>query len=198
MKKQLFGFVLLLAISTNIQAQKVRLAAGDLAALANEKQLNLEFDYKDMRVGKMSEADYVKKKRDEFNKKESGKGDTWVKAWEDDRETRFQPKFIQAFNTFSGGITAGPLAAAKYTLIVKTTFTEPGYNIVVHRVNAQIDVEATVVETADHSKVIGKVTVEKSPGGAWFENDFDTGQRITEAYNNAGMTLGSFIRSKAH
>ncbi len=200
MKKWIFSLFLLgaVTITSVVQAQKIRLTDGDLGVLANEKQLNVEFEYKDMRVGKMTETEYVNKKRDEYNKKEAGKGDTWVKAWQDDRETRFEPKFLQAFNQFSGGMTAGPLAAAKYTMIVKTTFTEPGYNIVVHRVNAQVNLEALIVETANKEKVIAKISCEKSPGGAWFDNDFDTGQRIAEAYNNAGMSLAGFIRSKAH
>jgi hypothetical protein len=200
MKKQIIGLFLVAAtlVSNGAAAQKIRLAEGDLSPLAGEKELNVEFDYKDMKVGKMTETEYVNKKRDEYNKKEAGKGDNWVKAWEDDRETRFEPKFLQSFNQFSGGMTAGPLASAKYTMLVKTTFTEPGYNIVVHRVNAQINLDATIVETANRSKVVAKITVEKSPGGAWFDNDFDTGQRITEAYNNAGMSLAGFIRSKAH
>ena len=68
----------------------------------------------------------------------------------------------------------------------------------VHRVNAQVNLEALIVETANKEKVIAKISCEKSPGGAWFDNDFDTGQRIAEAYNNAGMSLAGFIRSKAH
>ena len=192
-------FLVVFAIfSTTVQAQKIRLTEGNLAPLANEKELNIEFEYKDMKVGKVTEAEYVKKKQDEYNKKEAGKGDAWVKAWQDDRETRYEPKFLQSFNQFSGGMKGGPLASAKYTMIVKTTFTEPGYNVVVHRVNAQVNLDAWVVETASRDKVIAKINVEKSPGGAWFDNDFDTGQRIAEAYTNAGMSLAGFIHSKAH
>jgi hypothetical protein len=200
MKKQLFGILLVfsLFIFSSVQAQKISLSEGDLSPLAGQKELNLEFEYSNMRVGKMSEEDYVNKKKDEYNKKEAGRGDTWAKAWVDDRQTRFEPKFIMSFNQFSGGMTAGPMAAAKYTLKLKTTFTEPGFNIVVHRENARINMEAWLVETANKDKVLAKVLVEKSPGGAWFENDFDTGQRIAEAYGNAGMTLAGFIRSKAH
>lgn len=199
MKKQLsvvlLGVASLLAIET--QGQKIRLAEGDLKALAGEKEINLEFDYANMRVGKGTEADYVSKKKDDYNKKESGKGDTWVKAWTEDRETRYEPRFISAFSQFSG-LTGGPLASAKYTLVVKTIFTEPGYNIAVMRKNANIDLEVLLVATADKSKVLGKITVDNSPGGTFFENDFDAGERIAEAYKNAGMSVGGFVRSKSH
>lgn len=200
MKKYVISLMAVAAVVLQppVQAQKIKLVDGDLSPLAKEQKLNIEFTYNDMKVGKMSEADYVKKKTDEYNKKESGKGDKWAKDWEEDRSTRFEPKFLQAFNQFSGGMTAGPVADAKYTLIVHTVFTEPGFNIVVHRENARIDMEVTLVETSNKSRALAKMSIEKSPGGAWFDNDFDTGQRITEAYNNAGMTLAGFIRSKAH
>ncbi len=180
-----------------LMAQRVRLAEGDLKALAGQKEINLEFVYTDMKVGKMSETEYVKKKKDEYNKKEAGKGDTWEKAWVDDRETRLEPRFIQSFTQFSG-ITAGPIASAKYTLIVKTIFTEPGMNIGIAHKNAEVNLEVLVVETADKSKVIAKITVDKSPGGSFWGNDFDTGERIAEAYKNAGMSVGGLVRSKAN
>ncbi len=194
--KALFLAVFSLTIGA-VQAQRINLAEGDLKVLANEKEINLEFDYSNMRVGKMSEEEYVKKKQTDYNKKEAGKGDNWVKAWQDDRQTRFEPMFIQNFNTFSG-MTGGPLASAKYTIIVHTTFTEPGFNIVAYRKNAEINLEALVVETANKSKVLAKITIDKSPGGAWFDNDFDNGQRIMEAYKVAGMSLGGFVKSRSH
>ncbi|GAO42982.1 hypothetical protein [Flavihumibacter petaseus] len=197
--KKLYTGMLLAAttlFAVEAGAQKIKLEEGDLSALKGVKEINIEFDYSNMKVGKVSEADYVSKKKADYNKKEAGKGDTWEKAWLDDRETRYQPNFIQTFNQFSG-MTGGPLASAKYTIIVKTTFTEPGYQIVMTSKSANINLEAIVVETADKSKVIGKISVEKSPGGgAFLDNDFDTGQRISEAYKNAGMSLGGFIRSK--
>jgi hypothetical protein len=199
MKKLITGALALFitTVSVSLQAQKIQLQEGDLSMLANEKELNLEFDYSNMKVGKMTEADYVKKHKDDGNKKEAGKGDAWEKQWLDDRETRFEPKFIQNFTQFSG-ITAGTLASAKYTLKLVTTFTEPGFNIAIHRENARINMDVILVETANKDKVLAKITIEKSPGGAWYGNDFDTGERISEAYANAGRVLGSFIKSKAH
>ncbi|HOA39458.1 MAG TPA: hypothetical protein PLQ32_10510 [Flavihumibacter sp.] len=191
----MFGSMTILALPSS--AQRVKLAEGDLKPLAGQKEINLEFVYSDMKVGKMSEADYVKKKKDEYNKKEAGKGDAWEKAWMEDRETRYEPRFIQSFTQFSG-MTGGPIASAKYTAIVKTVFVEPGYNIAITRKNAEVNLEILIVETANKSHVIGKITCDKSPGGSFWENDFDTGERIAEAYKNAGMSVGGLIRSKAN
>lgn len=82
---------------------------------------------------------------------------------------------------------------AKYTLIYKTTFTEPGFNVGVMRKNATIDGEAWIVETADKNKVIAKIAVTKAPGRMFGGFDFDTGERISEAYAMAGRALARLI-----
>ena len=93
----MFGSMTILALPSS--AQRVKLAEGDLKPLAGQKEINLEFVYSDMKVGKMSEADYVKKKKDEYNKKEAGKGDAWEKAWMEDRETRYEANHAQPNGT---------------------------------------------------------------------------------------------------
>jgi hypothetical protein len=84
----------------------------------------------------MTEAEYVKKHKENGNKKEAGKGDAWEKAWVEDRE-----------------------------------------NIAIHRENAKINMDAVIVETANKDKVLAKIAIEKSPGGAWYGNDFDTAEQ---------------------
>ena len=172
-------------------AQKVKLLEGDLSAVKNEKSINTEFAYDNMKVGKFdNEADFVTKKKEEYNKKEAGKGDTWATRWVDDREEKFEPQFNELFEKTSG-MSITP--KAKYTLIYKTTFTEPGYNIGVMRKNATIDGEAWIVETANKNKVIAKISVTKAPGRMFGGFDFDTGERITEAYATAGRGVAKLI-----
>jgi hypothetical protein len=142
-------------------------------------------------VGKFNdEKEYIDKKKEEYNKKEAGKGDTWAVAWVDDRETRYEPQFNELFEKTSQ-MTITP--KAKYTLIYKTTFTEPGFNVGVMRKNATIDGEAWIVETADKNKVIAKIAVTKAPGRMFGGFDFDTGERISEAYAMAGRALARLI-----
>ncbi|KIC93132.1 hypothetical protein [Flavihumibacter solisilvae] len=194
MKKLLTGtFVLLL--SAAVSAQKIKLTDGELKPLAGEKEINTEFDYANMKVGKFdNEQDYVTKKKEEYNKKEAGKGDTWAKAWVDDRGNRFEPKFNELFAK-SSGITSGTSAGSKYTMIVKTVFTEPGYNVGVWRANAEINTEITIVETANRKKVVAKIKMDKAVGRL-LGFDYDTGLRISEAYGDGGKALGKFIKSK--
>jgi hypothetical protein len=74
------------------------------------------------------------------------------------------------------------------------TSTELGYNIVVTRKNAEIDAEVTIVETANRSKKIATIKVTNAPGRQFSGNDYDTGERISEAYAVSGKKLGKHIK----
>ncbi len=186
----------LLSCSFNAQAQKVKLLEGKLDVMQSEEKLNLEYDYSEMGVGKFkNEEEYLAKKKEDYDKKEPGRGDQWESSWKADRKNRFQPQFEELFTKHSG-LTAGNIPSAKYTLIFKTTYTEPGYNVYVTRKNAEIDGEALLVETADHSKVIARMSVLNCPGRTFGGNDYDTGERIQEAYAVAGKGLGKFFKDK--
>ncbi len=196
MKKLLYVLsITLLAGSYSAQAQKVKLLEGKLDVLKSEEKLNLEYDYSEMGVGKFkSEDEYLAKKKEDYDKKEPGRGDQWESSWKADRKNRFQPQFEELFTKHSG-LTAGNIPSAKYTLIFKTTYTEPGYNVYVTRKNAEIDGEALLVETADKSKVIARMSVLNCPGRTFGGNDYDTGERIQEAYAVAGKAWVSFSKT---
>jgi DNA repair exonuclease SbcCD nuclease subunit len=145
-----------------------------------------------MKVGKYDkEADYVANKTQEYNKKEAGKGDTWAKAWVDDRKYRFEPKFKDLFTEYSEKTES---KKGKYTLILKTIFTEPGYNVGISRKNAQIDAIVLIVETANRNNVIAKLSLDNALGRTFGGYDFDTGERIAEAYADAGKALGKYLK----
>ena len=181
------SFCLLIA-----NAQKVKTTSGNADVLKAETSINIEFNYDNLSVGKFkSEQEYVTAKTEEYNKKEAGKGDTWAASWKNDKESRFEPKFIELFKETSGMTV---VTSAKYTLIFKTTSIEPGYNIGISRKNAQIDAEIWIVETANKSNKVATFTINNVPGGTAFGYDFDTGLRISEAYAKAGKSLGKFFK----
>lgn len=189
--------LLVAALAAPASAQKLKVTEGSLSALKGQTEINTEFTYDGLKVGKFdNEADYIQKKTTEYNSKEAGRGDTWAKAWKEDREARYEPKFAELFNEH-GGIRSVHNKSAKYTLIFKTTFIEPGFNVGVWRKNASMDGEVWIVETASPDKAVAKVSVEKAQGRVFGGYDFDTGVRIAEAYADAGKALGKFIKSKA-
>ena len=185
-------FLMLLGLSFSGYAQKIKLVSGSLAGLKGEKSVNAEFTYNDMGVGKFAkEEDYVNKKKGEYNEKEAGKGDKWAQAWVDDRKEKFEPQFRELFAKQSDLSSVD--ANAKYTMIVHTIFTEPGYNIGISSMPAYINLEVLIVETANKSTVVATITVMKIPGRSAMGYDFDTGARLAEAYAKGGKEVGAFL-----
>ncbi|MEP7278119.1 MAG: hypothetical protein ABI813_05725 [Bacteroidota bacterium] len=199
MKKFKTGILVagLVLFAAHGQAQRIKITEGDLSALKNETSIRTEFTYENMNVGKhASEAEYLAKKTADYNKKEAGKGDRWAKDWVLDRKDKYEPKFNELFEKSSGMTVNGGKNNARYTLIYKTNYTEPGFNIGVMRHNAETNAEVWIVETATN-KVIAKLTVEKALGRTFGGYDYDTGVRIAECYADAGKALGKFIKKNA-
>lgn len=174
-------------------SQKIVKAQGDLVFLASVSELNLEYDYSNMGVGKFkTEEEYVNSKVKEHNDKEAGKGDKWKESWEGSRQRVYHPKFEQLFNKYAGISASQNNENAKYTLIVKTVFTEPGFNVGVASKPAAVSFEYIFVET-DTKNVVAKYTQAYVPGAQAMGYDFDTSTRISESYAKAGKMFGGFI-----
>jgi hypothetical protein len=196
MKTKLMAVLALVAIFAlhPAFAQKFKIKEGSLDAIKGQRQMNLLFDYSQMSVGKFkTEPEYIEKKKGEYNKKESGKGDKWEKDWIADRTERYAPQFTELFNKSNDNIKVGEYPKEKYTLVVKTTKTEPGYNIAISRKNAEISGEILVVETANPGTVVLRMTFEKALGRSFGGYDYDTGFRIQEAYADLGKALGRYM-----
>lgn len=191
--------MLLLAASIlfagNGYSQKVK--SGSFSALKGETKINLQYDYTGMAVGKFkTEADYMNKRVSDLNKKEAGSGDQWAKAWVDDRDSRFHPMFEKNLNAkldAVGVYASRDAATAKYTLIVRTTFTEPGYNIGVSRMNAYVNMVVDLVETANPGTILGSMELKNVQSVYMGGYDFDTGSRIQSCYDRAGDWVGGYL-----
>jgi len=149
-----------------------------------------------MKVGKdESEAKYVAKKVEEGNEKEAGKGDEWKKSWENSREARYQPKFEELINEKleNTKITVSEKTEeAKYQLIVRTVYTEPGFNVGVMKKPASVNFEFVFIEI-ETGKEVAKYALDKVPGSQAMGFDYDVGSRVAESYAKAGKMLGSYI-----
>lgn len=188
--------MLFVGLASAAYAQKIKLVEGDLSVLKDQKAVKTIFSYDDMSVGKYpKEADYIEKKKSDYNAKEAGSGDKWEKAWIDDRKERFEPQFRELFSKYAEMSTVAE--DSPYTLIFKTTKTEPGWNVGVTRAPAYIDGEAWIVKSDAPEKAIARITITKSPGRDVFGYDFETGARLEQAYAKAGKEIGAFIKKSA-
>jgi hypothetical protein len=182
-----------------------KLVSGSVKVLKGQNLINLKFDYSNMAVGKFkNEDDYVTNGIAERNKKKAGSGDEWAEKWKSDRTTRFQPAFEKEFHDAlkSVGVVGKEDAAdAKYTLVCKTTFTEPGFNATMAigfaKKPATIDMTVTLVETANPSTVVAEIELKKVESKNMGGYDFDTGGRIESCYEKAGDYLGNFLKKNA-
>ncbi|HMK05646.1 MAG TPA: hypothetical protein VK489_15700 [Ferruginibacter sp.] len=187
------SLIALLFIFNASNAQEVDLTKGDLSILQSETSINLEFTYDKMTVGDDGkEADYIKRKRTEFNDKEKGSGEIWAAKWELDKKEKYEPKFILGFTNLSKMTVS---ADAKYTLIFNTKALEPGYSIGISKKNAGIDGTVTIVETANRAKKLATLNVERPAENKWRGAAFDAGSRIADAYYLSGQKIGKFIKS---
>lgn len=193
----MFALGLALGFSTIVDAQKVKLAEGDLAFLKGETELNVVYDFSSLQVGDFpSEKSYKDKKIKELNEKEAGRGDKWAESWERDKEVRFPEKFEELLEKGLSGrkIHAGRNNEnAKYSLIVRTKFIEPGFNVGVASRPAGVSYEYVFVDKNDETKVLARLTQEKVPGAQAMGMDYDTGTRISESYAKGGKMLAAFI-----
>jgi hypothetical protein len=188
--------IIVLAIASGASyAQRIKVIEGDLTALKGQTSFKTVFTYDNMIVGKeMTEKAYIEEKKRKYDEKEPGRGDTWEKSWIEDRSSRFAPQFRELFSKHAGVSSVNE--KAPYTLIIKTTRTEPGWNVGVMKAAAYIDAEVWVTETANPKKVIAKVSLTKAPGRAAWGNDYETGVRLQEAYAKAGKEFGGFLKKQ--
>lgn len=185
--------LLLVITSTAFAGAKIKLTSGSLAGLKGKTVL-VKFEYDGMGVGKFkTESDYIAKKSAEYNAKEAGKGDQWAKAWKADRANRFEPKFMELINKSGSksGVTFTSAGGGDYTMTVKTTYTEPGYNVYVSRAPALINTISTITDGS--GKTVAVITVSKATGSTFGGYDFDTGVRIAEAYALTGKVIGALF-----
>jgi len=194
-------FVSIFILFTMSVSAQVKLVSGDMKALKGQKEVILKYDYSNMGVGKYKNADdYTSEKVAEMNKKKEGSGDEWLVKWTSDRTERFEPSFRKDFNdeVESFGLSGKDDSPdAKYTLIVRTTFTEPGFNATMAigfaKKPATIDVIIDLVETANPGTVIGSAEIKKIQSKSMGGYDYDTGGRIESCYERAGEYMGKYL-----
>ncbi len=195
------SIVAVLLAASPLLAQKMKLESGALSFLKGEKSLNVEYAYDGLTVGKDSEAAYTEKKVAEYNKKEAGTGDKWLASWKSDRAKRYEPKFEELLNKqFSErkiDLKAGKNPDAKFTMVLKTTLLEPGWNAAIMRQPAEVSTQVEFFDTKDRKKSLALITIAKAPGRDAMGYDFDVGYRLQEGYAKTGKELGIFLAKKA-
>jgi len=183
MNKLLFA---LLFSTTIVFSQKANVTKGDWSDLKGITEFNLEFDYSDLEIPKYdSEEAFLEDKIAKREEKEPGTGEKFRESWFSDRENYYEPRFIETFNDrYKDGLVKvdRDLGNAEYTMKVHTTFIYPGYNVGVVRKNSKLEVTLSVYKNDNPDDVIFEVDYTKIEGAGNGGYDFNSGQRIADAY----------------
>src|SRR5688572_4998909 len=188
--------LVLICLSGAAYGQKVKLLSGTLAGLKSEASFRIIFRYDSMIVGNDTpEKAYLRKKKQQWEEAEPGRGSDFVEMWFTDRKELYEPEFIKNFEE-NAKVKLGDLDA-KYTMIVKTTRTEGGWSGGVFNHPGEIDGEVLFVEASDKSKIIARIGFYKIIGKEFYGDDFEMTKRIQAAYAVAGKGVGDLFRRKA-
>jgi hypothetical protein len=200
MKKTVFALLFFTGLTF---AQDIDVVSGNFDFLKNQKEINVEFDYSNftMMKDKKTEAQYVEERTAELNEKSKGNGNIWKKKWESSKELIWTPKFLELVNivlskekkdvTFQEGLTT------PYTLIVKTVWLYPGWDVAMMKQPAKVTTNLKFVETANKSNVLLEITSEEAPGDQW-GNNFSNESRLGEGYAKTGKSLAKLLLKKAY
>lgn len=182
-------------------AQDIDVKKGDFKFLSGQKELNLEFNYSNLKLLKenLTNDEYVAQRSKELNEKSKGNGDVWKKKWAAAPEMIWNTKFLELLNKTYGNeknvtIQEG-LKSAKYTLIVDVVWIYPGWDAAVMKQAAKVSTVLRFVETANKSNVLLEIETDKAPGDQW-GNNFSNESRIGEGFAKTAKSLGKLILKK--
>jgi hypothetical protein len=185
--------LILIALSTNVFAQKIKVTSGKLDFLKSEKSIDTEFTFNDLKVGKLTEEEYIQKRqKDKADKVEEF--EKWYQSWLDDRPNRYEPKFKELFEKYIEGKLSFD-SEAKYVMRINTYFIEPGFNVGVWRENAAVSLRIVIIDKETDTEA-ATIDVQKSSANDFLGTDFDAGYRISECYAKAGRELAKFFKKQ--
>lgn len=152
--------------------------------LKEDSVLNVIYNYDSLYVGELVEDDYIDKKTN------GGQDQSWISNWLDDRKIYYQPNFEKALSKQLKdlGLRAHASAPhARYTILVKTKFIEPGFWIVNVQKKAEIRVDYLFFKTSAPDTILAIVH------GWAFGRGPHNAYRVGKAYFGAGRALGKYI-----
>lgn len=194
MRKYILLLMVSLLFAGFTNAQKIKVESGDLSFMKDLAELNITFEYpEDMKLGKTTQDAYIEDKMKDAEKKEEGAGEAWKESYYADRTEHYEPMFMEGMDKYTGDLyVVQDDPSYEYTMIVKTTFMEPGFNLGFQSKKSAIDLLLTFVETENPENVVAVVKLTKAPGAA----TFDLGLRVGDAYFTAAQVFGKYIKKK--
>ncbi|MBP9150986.1 MAG: hypothetical protein KBF73_01750 [Flavobacteriales bacterium] len=214
---KLFAMAALVAVAGNSFAQKIKITSGTFSELKGQTEVNVVFDYSELTCSggapfaawkPKPEAEWLGAIVDKKNEKEAGTGDDFKKRWEAAKPGAFEPNFeIKLAELWTGVTCKRGLKNAKYTLLIKPTYADPGFSLGVSASDAWLSAKIEVVETGSTTasssltmdQIKGASAASAIPGmavvaaidGMTFE------KRLGESFEKMGKSLYAKVLKKA-
>jgi hypothetical protein len=198
MKTKKLLAILFLCVTLAVTAQDFQEERGSLSFLKDQKVVNVEFKYDNLRLMKdnVTEKEYVDERREFLNNRNKGEGDNWLKKWEGAREAFWEPKFLDLMRrtvTESKGIAFQKDAPqAPYTLIVDAQWIYPGWDAYVMKQKAKVTTVLSFVETNNKENVLYQIRSIEAPGDQIGHN-YSNELRIGEGFAKTAKSFGKLI-----
>ncbi len=179
----------LLVVSTLFTTYAQKWQSGSFDFLKNQSEINVTFDYSDLKVTKkkISEQAYLQKRDEEVRKKKPE--EDFYKTWQQQKEENFPNKFFASINKNSK-IHFSKNPKAKYTLVVKSEWLDPGTP---GMKNALLNSKLVFVETENPENVLLVIGVDKAQGKSMAMH---RNIMISECYAMTAKKLGAFLEDK--
>ncbi|WP_345207393.1 hypothetical protein [Chryseobacterium ginsengisoli] len=193
MKKTLFLF--LIALSSCLMAQRVRVVSGDYNFLKDQKFIKVVFKFEGVTFAKkkITEEQYIAERMADIEKT-GGKeeAEKWKNDWEYSKSKTFQDKFLASWNKNTKIEASINFEKTKYTLIVEPTWIYQGWFGGIMNDPAQLNTRMTFVETDNPNNILMVVEGIKATGdnviGIPNNND-----RIAECYAKTSKMLAQKV-----
>lgn len=200
MKRFFFTTVLFITFFITY-AQKFQNETGNIAVLKGETQVNVEFNYTNLRLMKdnLTEEEYIAERIEYLNKKNQGEGDIWLTGWKVAKESIWQPNFLKLLTrtiTKDKGISFNLNSDnAKYTLLVDVIWIYRGWDAGIVKQHAKVTTTLKIVETNNKSNILYQIEAIEAPGDQ-FGSNFNDETRIGEGFAKTAKSFGKLMSKK--
>lgn len=184
--KKLSLFLLLFVFFLSACGPSIKLTKGDPNTIIRENLIAVDFTYDNMRVGRVTEEEYVKSRIENH-------GQEWHDQWIDDRSSRFEPRFVDVLNEYTKEnrlVFERGQEETEYIMIVQTYFIETGHFAGISNSPSKVSLKITFVNRNNPGNTLVEFDIPEASG----MNMPDLGTRIQTAYAQAARHLGRKLR----
>jgi hypothetical protein len=174
--------------------QKIMILSGNPDAFKKAGSFHVTFNYTDLKVGSYdNEQAYISYMMDDAEKRKKGSSEAWLKKWYSNRDTVFQPKFMELFSKYgSSKFKADTISRdQQYMLNLHTQFVAIGFNKNFTKSPTYINAIVTIKGSSNVDPLV--ISMEYIVGDEAFSSYSPDFRRIEEAYAKCGKELARFL-----